>query len=458
MSKTLTFPERFVWGVAASAYQIEGAHDVDGKGASVWDTFAHTPGKIRNGDTGDVACDHYNRWREDVELLKRIGVHAYRLSLDWTRILPQGRGKINQKGLDFYIKLLEGLRQAGIEPYINLYHWELPQALQDEGGWDSRATVDAFAEFAEVSTRHFGKLCKNWITFNEPAVDSFAGHWSGIHAPGMRDLGLAIRASHHMLLAHGRAVQAVRANVPDAEVGIVVDITLTLPRSHSADDYRRYRHADGFLHRWFLDPLYSRGYPADMLSDWRKGGHIKSDDLGVIKPGDMDTIAEWTDNIGVNFYRREVGVSSKGEDGSEVIGTEIHPDSTERTEMNWDIYPHGIFESVCRVYFDYRPPKIYLSENGFSFGDGPGPDGRVRDQRRIDCVRRHLAELHKAVEAGVPLAGYFLWSFIDNFEWAQGYAQRFGLIWVDFKTQQRILKDSAHWYNGVIRSNSVEEG
>jgi len=453
----VTFPRGFVWGAAASAYQIEGAYRTDGRGASIWDTFTHAPGAIRNGDTGDIACDHYNRWREDVALMKQIGVQAYRLSLSWTRILPDGRGKVNQKGLDFYRELLEGLRAADIEPYINLYHWDLPQALQDAGGWDNRATVDAFVEFADVASRRLGDLCDQWITLNEPAVDAFAGHWFGFHAPGKRDLSLAIRVSHHLLLAHGRAVAALRSNAPAGEVGIVVDINLTLPRSHSADDYNAYRHADGYLHRWFLDPLYWRGYPADMLRDWREWGYIPGDDLGgALKDGDLKAIAAPLDHIGLNFYRREVGATNKGADGRTRVVTKKHPDSVESTDMDWDIYPHGIFEIVCRVHFDYRPPKIYLSENGFSFADGPDADGRVRDARRIDCLRRHLAALRRTIDAGAPLAGYFLWSFMDNFEWAQGYAQRFGAIWVDFETQARILKDSAYWYQSVIAANGFE--
>ena len=452
------FPEGFIWGAGTSAYQIEGAHRADGRGPSVWDTFTHTPGKIRNGDTGDVACDHYNRWPEDVELMRQLGLKAYRLSLSWTRLLPDGSDTVNQAGIDFYRRLLTGLREAGIEPFINLYHWDLPQALQDRGGWGERDTVERFARLAAVAADSFGDLCSNWITFNEPAVDSFAGHWFGFHAPGLQDLSLAIRASHHMLLAHGRAMEELRARLPrEAELGIVVDVNLTLPRSGAAADYAAYRHADGYLHRWFLDPLFGYGYPADMLRDWRKGGYIGSDDLdGAVRAGDLETIATPMDHIGVNFYRREVAVPQPGPDGREMVATEIHPDSMERTDMDWDIFPRGIFEVLCRVHFDYRPPKMYLSENGFSFDDGPGADGRVRDERRIDCLRRHIGEVHRALRQGLPLAGYFIWSLTDNFEWAQGYAQRFGVVWVDYDTQARVLKDSAGWYRDTIANNRVD--
>ena len=443
----LDFPKDFVWGAATASYQIEGARDQDGKGESIWDRFSHTPGKILNGDTGDIACDHYHRWRDDVALMKDLGLKAYRFSIAWPRVLPAGRGDVNQAGIDFYSQLVDSLLEAGIEPYATLYHWDLPQVLQDEGGWPARMIVDTFTEYADVVSRALGDRVKNWITLNEPWVSAFVGYRDGRHAPGHTDLDEAIAASHHLLLAHGRAVPVIRANCPDVEVGITLNLTPQEPASPSVADRKASTWVDGYINRWFLDPLVGRGYPQDMV-------HSFSNPMDFVQPGDMDAIAVPVDFLGVNYYSRGIARSDKISEEENEPRTVFRGD--EITEMDWEVYPPGIYNILGRLHFTYDFPVFYITENGAAFVDEVGPDGQVDDPARLSYIKRHLAMVHKAIQIGVPVEGYFAWSLLDNFEWSFGYSKRFGMVYVDFQTQQRIPKSSAKWYRKVIHENSLD--
>ncbi len=452
MPQALRFPDGFVWGVATSAHQIEGAYDDDGRGPSIWDRLEAVPGSIADGSDASVACDHYHRWREDIDLMTRLGVNAYRFSIAWPRILPAGRGTVNAAGLDFYDKLVDALVDGGIRPFITLYHWDLPQKLQDNGGWLSRDTVDAFVEYADVVTARLGDRVKHWMTHNEPWCIAHLGHDSGEHAPGIKDPAGALRAAHHVLLSHGRACPVIRKNVPDARVGIVLNLTPSSPASNNPEDADASRWFDGFFNRWYLDPLFHGGYPEDVVEDRIAAGHLESRQLPFVRPGDMETISAPTDFLGVNYYSRVV--MRAGEDAwPEAV--QVVPDDG-LTDMGWEVYPQGLTELVERVHREYGPQRIYITENGAAYSDGPDESGRVADTRRIDFMRGHVRACHRAIENGVPLAGYFAWSLMDNFEWAHGYERRFGLYWVDYKTQKRIPKDSAFWYHDVIAANTVD--
>jgi beta-glucosidase len=455
MTTLLKFPENFTWGAATASYQIEGAWNEDGKGESCWDRFTHTPGKILNGDTGDVACDHYHRWKEDVALMKQLGLEAYRFSIAWPRILPKGRGTVNQAGLDFYSRLVDALLAADITPFVTLFHWDLPQALEDEGGWANRATAEAFVEYTDVVTRALGDRVKAWITHNEPAVVTWTGYSMGVLAPGLKDYALGVRASHHMLISHGWAVPVIRRNSPAAETGITLNTSWHVPASNSIHDREASRQTDIWL-RWFLDPLYGRGYPSDLQADFAAKGALPHG-LDFVQPGDWEAIRVPTDFLGLNYYFRTVSRADvPGNDPQIVFPAEKNLDNYTECE-NWEIYPAGLSGILKRCYFDYLPPKIYVTENGASYSTPPDASGRVPDVRRINYLRSHIAACHEAIRTGVPLAGYFVWSLLDNFEWSQGYKQRFGIVWVDYKTGRRIPKDSAFWYAEVIRKNALSD-
>jgi beta-glucosidase len=449
--KPIQLPPHFLYGVATSSYQIEGAWNEDGKGESIWDRFSHTPGKIIDSTTGDVACDHYHRWADDIALMKSINVQAYRFSTSWPRILPGGRGTINSAGLDFYSKLVDGLLEAGIQPFVTLYHWDMPQALQDEGGWTVRSTAEAFVEYADALSAKLGDRVKHWITHNEPWCASFLSYQHGEHAPGWRDGRAAILAAHHLLLSHGWAVPVLRQNSPGAQVGITLNLTAAEPASASPADYHAMRQFDGHFNRWFLDPLYGRHYPADMQADYTAAGIMPEN---MILPGDFSAISVPTDFLGVNYYTRSVHRADIPEEEN-LPQTNFLAPRAEWTEMDWEVHPEGLYKLLCRLHFDYQPPKLYITENGASYSDGPNANGQIDDQRRISFVQEHLAQAQRAVEMGIPLAGYFYWSLMDNFEWARGYRQRFGLIWVDYATQARTLKASAYWYRDLILSARV---
>ncbi len=447
----INFPKNFLWGAATASYQIEGAWNEDGKGESTWDRFCRKPGATHNGDTGDVACDHYHRWREDVALMKDLGLKTYRFSLCWPRILPKGRGAVNPKGLDFYSRLVDALLEADIIPFATLNHWDIPQALEDDGGWAARSTATAFVEYADVVTRALGDRVKHWATHNEPAVVAWLGYELGIHAPGMRDLPMAIRAAHHLLVSHGQSVPVIRRNSPGSEVGMVLNINWGMPASNSAADLEAARGMDGQWVRWFADPLYGRGYPTDVIIDFQRAGALPRG-LDFVQDGDMAAIAAPTDFLGVNYYTRHVIRADVDENDPQDVFPAAHTPE-HWTEMDWEIYPYGLTAVLGRVYFDYQPRKLYVAENGASYSTPPDASGRIPDVHRLNYLRSHLAAAHAALQVGVPLAGYFAWSLMDNFEWSRGYSQRFGMVWVDYETQQRIPKDSVLWYRDVIANN-----
>jgi beta-glucosidase len=456
MNPPMVFPKGFLWGAATAAYQIEGAWQEDGKGESCWDRFSHTPGKILNGDLGDTACDHYHRWREDVALMKELGLTAYRFSIAWPRILPKGRGAVNRAGVDFYSRLTDALLEAGIAPFVTLNHWDVPQTLEGEGGWTNRVTAKVFLEYADAVTRALGDRVTNWITHNEPAVVAWHGYSTGLHAPGLRDYALGVRAAHHLLLSHGWAVPVIRRNCPGAQVGIALNAAWSVPASNSAFDREAARKDELWL-RWFSDPLYGRGYPPDLQADLAGMGALPAG-LDFVRPGDLDAIRVPTDFLGVNYYfRKVVRADVAGNDPQTVFPGENDPDHYTET-ADWEIFPAGLSGVLQRLYYHYLPPKLYVTENGASYSTPPDPTGRIPDAHRIHYLRGHIAACHRAIEAGVPLAGYFVWSLMDNFEWSQGFRQRFGIVWTDFPTQRRIVKDSGRWYAQVIRENAVREG
>ncbi len=443
-----TFPQDFLWGAATASYQIEGAWNEDGKGPSIWDTFAHTPGKIQDGSTGDVACDHYHRWQEDIALMKDLGVKAYRFSIAWPRILPEGRGRANEPGIEFYSCLVDGLLAAGITPFVTLYHWDLPQALQDQGGWPARATAEAFVEYTDIVTRALGDRVTYWATLNEPFVSAYVGYMEGRHAPGHRSLDEMLSASHHLLLAHGWAVPAIRANVRNAQAGIVLNLNAQYAASRSAADRAAAYRQDGLVNRWYLDPLNGRGYPPDQVAHYRRP-------MSFVQPGDLDAIATPIDFMGINYYFRGIARARVPED--ENLPRELTPNA-EHTEMGWEVHAPGLYATLGRVWFDYRYPKtFYIAENGAAYADTVGADGTVDDPKRVAYYRDHLAQAARAVEAGIPLKGYFAWSLMDNFEWGYGYTKRFGLVYVDYETQRRIPKASADFYRRAIAENAVED-
>lgn len=452
------FPVDFLWGAATAAYQIEGAWAEDGKGESIWDRFAHTPGNILNGDSGDVTSDHYHRWQEDISLMKSIGLKGYRLSLAWPRILPYGRGAVNQKGLDFYSRLIDSLLEAGITPMVTLFHWDLPQALQDEGGFAARSTAEAFVEYADVATRFLGDRVKHWITHNEPSVFAYVGHSIGHHAHGLKDPYCALRVAHHLLLSHGWSVPVIRANSPAAEVGIAVNVNFNQPASPSSYDYKVWQHGFGMWSRWFLDPLYGRQYPPDLVEFAIKTHQLPAVGLDFVQAGDFEAIETPTDFLGVNYYTRQLSRdhSVPAEQNLPPTVFQAPKNDHDWQEMeDWEVYPDGLFNVLTWLNFEYQPASMYVTENGASWSDGPDESGRLKDTRRISFLQRHFEAAHRAIQLGVPLKGYLVWSLMDNLEWGHGFSQRFGLIWVDFKNGQRILKDSALWYKGVIAGNSI---
>jgi beta-glucosidase len=449
---SLSFPVGFAWGAATSAYQIEGAAREDGRGESIWDRFCTKPGAVAGGDHGEVACDHYRRWRDDVALMRELGLRAYRFSIAWPRVMPSGRGAVNARGLDFYDRLVDELLAAGIAPVATLYHWDLPQTLEDAGGWPARATAEAFVDYADVVSRRLGDRVGRWITHNEPWCVSVLGYETGEHAPGRRSPAAALAASHHLLLSHGWAVPVIRRNAPGAQVGITLNLVPAMPASGSAADYDAFRRIDGKMNRWYLDPLHGRGYPADMLADHVAAGHVPAGGWPVVEPGDLAAIATRCDFLGINYYSRAVARS----DAPDNLPPTVHVAPTsEHTDIGWEVFPAGLADILLRVHLEYRPGPLFVTENGASYATAPDDDGRIRDLARTRYLHDHLVEARRAILAGVPLAGYFAWSLMDNFEWAHGYRQRFGITWVDYASQVRVLKDSGHWYRRVIDGNAV---
>lgn len=453
----LAFPNDFIWGVATSAHQIEGALSAGGRGESIWDRFASMPGRIADGSDASTACDHYRRWREDLGLMQWLGVRAYRFSIAWPRVMPRGRGSIHAPGFDFYEALVDALLDAGILPFVTLYHWDLPQALQDRGGWSSRETATIFADYAAAVSERLGDRVQHWITHNEPCCVATLGHEEGEHAPGHRDPNEALRVSHHLLLSHGLAVQAIRNNAPDAEIGIALNLAPAWPATPGDADREAARRFDGMFNRWYLDPLYRGRYPDDVIADRVRRGHLEPAArlaLPFVRERDLETIAAPLDFLGVNYYTRMV--LQAGADGDPIAVRAVPV--TELTDMGWEVFPQGLYHLLMRLQEEYKPPKIYITENGAAYGDGPAADGWTNDARRIAYMNSHLQEAHRAIADGAPLRGYFAWSLLDNFEWAHGYTKRFGLYWVDYVTQRRNPKASAYWYRDLITSSVLSDG
>ena len=456
MTTLLEFPIGFRWGFATSAFQIEGATHEAGRADSIWDTFCATPGKIQDGTDGTVACDHFHRWREDVALMKALGARSYRFSVSWPRVLPQGRGAVNQAGLSFYRQLVDALLDADIEPMVTLYHWDLPEALQVQGGWANRETVDAFAEYASVVSQALGPKVKTWMTHNEPWCIAHLGHHSGEHAPGHKNPTEALTVAHHVLLSHGRALPIIRQHSPGARVGLALNLVPAYPASHSAADLDATRAFDGFFNRWYLDPLFRGEYPADVIADKQAQGHLPPGPLSFVQPGDLKTISTPIDFLGVNYYSREICRSSAISEADNAP-RELYAIEADRTDMGWEVYPMGLHDLLLRLHRDYHPASLLITENGAAYATGPDQSGSVDDSQRLRYLHGHLRACHQAIAKGVPLIGYQWWSLLDNFEWAFGYQKRFGAVFVDYQTQARTPKRSALWYRDVIAANGVAQ-
>ena len=439
------FPAGFVWGASTSSYQIEGAVDEDGRGKSIWDIFAHTPGKIKQGDTGDIACDHYHRWHEDVEFVSRGGFDAYRFSTSWPRILPMGNGAIDQRGLDFYDRLVDGLIARGIAPWLCLYHWDLPQALQDQGGWLNRDIVQKFADYGRVVARRLGDRVKHWAMLNEPNVHAIQGHGMGAHAPGLTGLPNMLAAVHHQNLAQGVALQTLRAEHSDLILGTVLSLQPARPSSDRNEDHRAAERFDAMWNGACLDPLLRGSYPTLVAADFAP----------LIMRGDLDTAHQRVDYLGVNYYAPMYIAHAP----QSLLGAWFgaRPPSMPSTAMGWPIDPTGLTEGLIRLRNHYGNPDVYVTENGACFSDSLATEGTVRDVDRIAYLRDHLAAVREAITAGVKLRGYFVWSLLDNFEWEEGYSRRFGVIYVDFKTLKRAPKASYQWLTQFIKTNSHQK-
>ncbi len=439
-NSSFTFPADFVWGVATSSFQIEGAASEDGKGPSIWDEFCRVPNTIADHSNGDVACDHYHRWATDLNLIANLGVDAYRFSVSWPRVRPGGAGAWNEQGLAFYERIVDGLLERGIKPYLTLNHWDLPAELQAKGGWANRDTVHRFVEYACHVAQRMGDRVAAITTHNEPWVMATLGHETGEFAPGIKNRAIAMRVSHHLLLSHGLAVQALRAQGCKSKLGIVLNLSPVVPATDTPEDKAFAQLKDGKLVRWYMDPLFNKGYPADVLA-------YLDNDAPKVKDGDLRDIATPMDFLGVNYYSRKV-VSASGH-------WDVHKGGLPFTDMGWEIYPEGLTELLLRLNRDYVLPPIYVTENGAAFKDAM-TEGQIHDTRRVDFIARHIDAVGAAMAQGVRIEGYMVWSLLDNFEWASGYEKRFGIIHVDYSTQQRTLKDSARWYRKLMQRNKAE--
>ena len=453
----MDFPENFLWGTATASYQIEGAVGEGGRGASIWDAFSHTPGKVYRGDTGDIACDHYHRLEEDLDLMAELGMQAYRFSVAWPRVQPSGSGAPNQEGLDFYRRLVDGLRQRDIVPMLTLYHWDLPQALEDRGGWTNRETSERFAEYAGVVYDALSAEVGYWITLNEPWVASWMGHGLGVHAPGRKDSAAALAATHHLLLGHGLAMERMRSVGDDNQLGVTLNLHPGHPSRNTEADREAARRVDGQANRLYLDPLFRGEYPEDIISYY--GG--RGVDLSFVRDGDLQKISVPFDFLGINYYFRHTVREAPVEEGSSLpfadLGARpVIPHAGEKTAMGWPVEPEGLKEMLVRIKDEYADLPIYVTENGRAVHDYIDPEGNVVDEERVSYLDSHFRAVHEAMEQGVDLRGYMVWSFLDNFEWAEGYSKRFGIVFVEYGTQQRIPKTSARWYADVIKRNGLD--
>lgn len=455
------FPDSFVWGAATAAYQIEGGARVDGRGPSIWDTFSHTPGKTLNGDTGDVACDHYRLWPEDLEHMTGLGLHAYRLSISWPRVQPGGRGELNRAGVDFYRRLLDGLLERNITPVVTLYHWDLPQELEDAGGWPARETALRFGDYAEHMARELGDRVQLWTTLNEPWCSAYLGYASGVHAPGRTEPAAALAAVHHLNLAHGLAGQAIRSVIPSAPLSVTLNLHVVRPVDPDSEaDRDAVRRIDALANRAFTGPLLDGAYPDDLLADT-----AAVTDWAFVQAGDTEQARVPLDVLGVNYYstalvRRWDGSHDRSQadgHGDSAATPWVGADDVEfvrppgpYTAMGWNIDPSGMTELLTGLGQRYPDLPVMITENGAAFDDQVSDDGAVHDPQRIAYLHDHLEAVGRAMDAGVDVRGYFAWSLLDNFEWSYGFDRRFGLIYVDYPTQKRIWKDAAHWYRDVI--------
>lgn len=446
----LTFPDGFAWGVATSAHQIEGGWDADGKGESIWDRFAREPAHISDGSNAQVACDHYHRFRGDLDLMASLRLSHYRFSVAWPRVIPDGDGAINGAGLDYYDRLVDAMLERGIRPLATLYHWDLPSALQDRGGWAQRETVAAFVRYADIVARRLGDRVTDWTTHNEPWVAAFCGHLYGVHAPGLRDLRTALAAAHHILISHGLAVPVIRAACAGARVGIAHNLEWVEPATAGDDDVAAAARHDGAFNRWFLDPLFGRGYPDDLVR-WY------GDDAPRVKPGDDTAMAAPLDFIGVNYYTRRIiahDPRGRGPGHAALATRQVFWPFTPRADVDeWEIAPEGLYRVLLRVQREYHPAAIVVTENGTSGPDVPGD--RIRDPARIRYLARHAAAVGQAIADGADVRGYYVWSLLDNFEWGLGFTKRFGLVYVDYVTQQRTVKDSGRWFAKLAAENQL---
>ncbi|WP_340681667.1 GH1 family beta-glucosidase [Amycolatopsis coloradensis] len=440
----LHLPADFLWGAATAAYQVEGAVDADGRLPSIWDDFVRVPGAVLNGDTADVACDHYRRWPEDLAIMKRLGLGAYRFSVAWPRVIPTGRGAVNPSGLDFYDRLVDALLDAGIRPFATLFHWDLPSALQAKGGWPERDTAYAYADYAAVVAARLGDRVKDWNTVNEPLCSAWLGYLEGRFAPGIKDLKQAIHASHHLLLAHGLGVQAITANAAQpANIGLVVNLSGIEPASDSAADVEAAARMDGHVNRWWLDPSNGRGYPADMIEVYGVEPPVAGNDLEVISAP--------VGYHGLNYYFRQIVEDDPN--GPAPRARQVPVEGAATTAMGWEIHGQGLADLIHRLTDEYGARAIYVTESGAAFDDKVAEDGSVHDADRIAYLEEHLGAVAGAAEAGAPVKGYFAWSLLDNFEWDSGLSKRFGLVRVDYDTQVRTVKASGHRYAEIIAAH-----
>jgi beta-glucosidase len=444
------FPQDFIWGTATASYQIEGAAKEDGKGLSIWDTFSHTPGKVYNDDNGDIACDHYHRYKEDIQIMKNIGLKGYRFSISWSRIFPEGKKQINQKGIDFYNILIDELLKNGIEPAITLYHWDLPQTLQDIGGWENRETINYFIEYAKCAFNKFGDRVKKWITHNEPSIIAFGGNYDGYHPPGYKDLSLAVKISHHLLLSHAKVVELYKQiNKQKGKIGIALNLYPIYPATDSENDKDAVLFANDYYNTWFLDPVLKGKYPEKLFNIFKEKFNspvILSNDIDILKRNRCDF-------LGINYYMRKI---VKDSNSHKILKfEEIRAKNANFTYMDWEIFPKGIYDILIYIKEEYDNPEIYITENGAAFNDTVNNGDIINDNNRIDFLKEHFKEANKALNEGVHLCGYYIWSLMDNFEWAYGYSKRFGLIYVDYQSLKRIWKKSAYWYKDIIKNNGL---
>ena len=447
MTKRVKFPPDFSWGTATASYQVEGAWNEDGKGESIWDRFSHEPGRIMNGDTGDVACDQYHRYKEDVALMKELGLRGYRFSIAWPRIFPEGKGKLNQAGLDYYNRLVDELLANGIRPFPTLYHWDLPQALQDEGGWANREIIGHFTAYAETCIKSLGDRVKHWMVFNEPWVFTFLGYIAGIHAPGLRDRPAGMRAMHIANLTHASATRAMRAVGTAEAIGTAFSMTAAYPYTESEEDRAAAERQHAFSNDWFLRPLMEGVYPRAYVDQERALAEMD------IRPGDHEAIRAPHDFIGINLYTRTIAANNPDE---KYLGIRQVPPPGPKTDFGWEVWPAALYQMIMRVHRDCGLP-IYVTENGCSYSTAPDARGHVPDKERIEYYNGYVGQVGRAIDEGADVRGYYAWTLLDNFEWAMGYSQRFGIVYCDFENEQkRFVKDSGFWYRDLIAAGEIE--